>query len=117
MNKISKARKTRIDKRKQWQAKSEEIRKRDNYTCQFCQKKSPQVILNCHHIIPKQFKELYLDNDNLISLCQFCHKYSNYGPHKNGVSFTLWLINNFEKRFTQLINKYDEIVIKRASHL
>lgn len=46
--------------------------KRDNYTCQICDKRGGN--LNAHHIIPYAIDEsLALDIDNLITLCKSCH--------------------------------------------
>ena len=49
----------------------------DNYTCQKCgrnRKDEPDLILHCHHIIPRA-KELMFsaDVDNCITLCEECH--------------------------------------------
>lgn len=53
----------------EWMKLSRTIRKRDNYTCQYCEK-SPAY--DVHHIFPKRIK---IDNhpDNLITLCKSCH--------------------------------------------
>jgi hypothetical protein len=71
-----------------WSQKSkifrDEIFKRDNYTCQHCNRKRKEgdrVILNIHHI--KSFsthKELRFDESNVITLCIECHrKTDTYG--------------------------------------
>jgi len=61
-----------------------EILKRDNYTCKSCgrcRKTGDRVILNVHHL--KSFaihKELRFDMNNVITLCQECHrKTDTYG--------------------------------------
>jgi hypothetical protein len=53
----------------EWQKLAQEIRKRDNFTCQLCGKKGATDV---HHIIPRRIK---IDNspDNLITLCRSCH--------------------------------------------
>jgi hypothetical protein len=53
----------------QWKELAQKIRKRDNFTCQLCGKKSATDV---HHIIPRRIK---IDNspDNLITLCRSCH--------------------------------------------
>jgi hypothetical protein len=53
----------------EWKKLAQEIRKRDNFTCQYCGKKNAADV---HHIIPRRVK---IDNnpDNLITLCRSCH--------------------------------------------
>jgi endogenous inhibitor of DNA gyrase (YacG/DUF329 family) len=53
----------------EWKKLAQEIRKRDNFICQFCGKKNATDV---HHIIPRRIK---IDNspDNLITLCRSCH--------------------------------------------
>jgi hypothetical protein len=53
----------------EWKKLAQEIRKRDNFTCQLCGKKGATDV---HHIIPRRIK---IDNspDNLITLCRSCH--------------------------------------------
>ena len=55
----------------------QETFKRDNYTCQHCNyhKSKLSVPLHCHHIIPKSSSPIEAqDIDNLITLCETCHK-------------------------------------------
>ena len=49
-----------------------EILKRDNFTCQYCGRKSPDVILQIDHIIPKS-KNGKDNKDNLITACFDCN--------------------------------------------
>jgi hypothetical protein len=53
----------------EWKKIAQEIRIRDNFTCQLCGKKNATDV---HHIIPRRIK---IDNspDNLITLCRSCH--------------------------------------------
>jgi 5-methylcytosine-specific restriction endonuclease McrA len=53
----------------EWKNLAQEIRKRDNFICQYCGKKDATDV---HHIIPRRIK---IDNspDNLITLCRSCH--------------------------------------------
>jgi hypothetical protein len=53
----------------EWKKLAQEIRKRDNFTCQLCGKKGATDV---HHIIPRRMK---IDNspENLITLCRSCH--------------------------------------------
>ena len=54
------------------------IRKRDNYTCQICNKPFDALNTDVHHIN-------YNKNDcselNLITLCEFCHDRTNKNRH------------------------------------
>jgi hypothetical protein len=53
----------------EWKKLAQEIRKRDNFTCQLCGKKGATSV---HHIIPRRVR---IDNspENLITLCRSCH--------------------------------------------
>ena len=59
-----------------WKRISEQVRKRDNHTCQRCGKKQENIALPVHHIIPlREFEDYNEGNDinNLITLCPTCH--------------------------------------------
>ena len=71
----------------QWQKKREEIKQRDRYLCQACLHGAPGTEmqfnterLSVHHIInlEKDF-EKRLDNENLITLCQYHHEKAEEG--------------------------------------
>ena len=65
-----------------WKNKSIEIRKRDHFTCRVCLYNGTLTTknLSVHHIIPiNEDKSLYLDNDNLITLCIDCHERAEQG--------------------------------------
>ena len=74
-------------KSKAWTNKSIEIRQRDRYLCRVCEADLYNTIrqfnfdkLEVHHIIP--INEDYnkrLDNDNLITLCNYHHKMAEAG--------------------------------------
>ena len=53
-----------------WKKIAQQIRKRDNFICQYCGKYPSTSV---HHIIPRRIK---IDNspNNLITLCRSCHK-------------------------------------------
>lgn len=84
-NKDSKADKFRCTK--VWTNKSLEIRQRDKYLCKVCINNLYHTIntynynkLEVHHITP--IEEDYnkrLDNDNLITLCNYHHKLAEVG--------------------------------------
>lgn len=77
----------RFRKSKAWTNKSIEIRQRDRYLCKVCEADLYNTIrqYNCdklevHHIVP--INEDYnkrLDNDNLITLCNYHHKLAEAG--------------------------------------
>jgi DNA-directed RNA polymerase subunit RPC12/RpoP len=49
-----------------------ELFKRDEFTCQYCGRKPPQVILHADHIIPKS-KQGRSTIDNLVTSCLDCN--------------------------------------------
>jgi len=59
----------------------EEIRKRDNYTCQNCEMTEEEHLimygsnLCCHHI---DYNKMNSNKENIISLCYQCHGRTNY---------------------------------------
>ena len=65
-----------------WTKKSLEIRERDNFLCAYCRSTGKLVYkgLSVHHIIPlEEDIERGLDDDNLITLCDACHKAAEKG--------------------------------------
>ena len=75
---------------KKWKRKRDEILRRDHYECQMCRARIKEAARNgeqlhgydsrihravcVHHIKElKDYPELALDDDNLISLCHVCH--------------------------------------------
>lgn len=50
-----------------------EVFKRDNFTCQYCGRKPPEVILEVDHIIPKS-KNGSDDFSNLLTSCFDCNR-------------------------------------------
>lgn len=70
-----------------WQRKAEEIKGRDNYLCQVCIRnlyetkvRMNSTDLSVHHAIPlKTNYELRLNNDNLITLCEWHHELAESG--------------------------------------
>lgn len=79
-DKDSKADKFR--KSKAWTNKSREVRQRDRYLCRVCEADIYNTIrqynydkLEVHHIVPiNEDYDKRLDNDNLITLCNYHHK-------------------------------------------
>ena len=62
-------------KKKRW-----EVFKRDKFTCQYCGRFAPNVILHVDHIVPKS-KGGKNDLNNLIAACEDC----NYGKSDDTV--------------------------------
>lgn len=68
INRLSKKRRT-IPEDVKWR---KQIFKRDNYTCQMCNKRG--TTLNAHHIYPKAlYPKLRFKLSNGITLCKECH--------------------------------------------
>lgn len=68
---------------KKWR---EKVYKRDNYTCQSCNKKGYKI--NSHHIYSwDKYKEKRFDVDNGITLCEDCHKdfHKEFGYGNNDI--------------------------------
>ena len=84
-DKNSKANKFR--RTKAWTNKSIEIRQRDKYLCKVCINNLYNTIyqynydkLEVHHIVPvEEDYNKRLDNDNLITLCNYHHKLAEEG--------------------------------------
>ena len=74
-------------KSREWTRKSLEIRQRDRYLCVVCINNLYNTIsqynydkLEVHHITPiNEDYDRRLDNDNLITLCNYHHKLSDDG--------------------------------------
>lgn len=94
-DKDSKADKFR--KTKAWTNKSIEIRERDKYLCQVCINNLYNTInqfnfdkLEVHHITPvEEDYNRRLDNDNLITLCNYHHKLAEKGEIPREVLYRL----------------------------
>ena len=79
-----------------WIIKSDEIKKRDKYTCQNCNSKEHLAV---HHIYPKGRggKDI---NENLITLCDKCH----YMVHqRRNIYIGFWI-----KHFKKLIRNFKQ---------
>lgn len=77
---------------RQWKAKSVEIRERDHYLCQVCLSNHRLEYNNVsvHHIEKAaENEERRLDNYNLITLCEVCHKLADAGKIDKDFLFEL----------------------------
>lgn len=72
----------RLRSKSAWKKKREEIRERSFHLCEVCKDQgdyTPKEV-EVHHIRKlRTNKELYLDNDNLITLCLFHHREADRG--------------------------------------
>ena len=62
--------KLKLNKRKSWRFG---ILKRDNFTCQYCGRKAPEVALEVDHVIPKSKKGKDVD-ENYVTSCWECNR-------------------------------------------
>lgn len=88
----------KIRSKNKWGLKSKEMRKKANFLCEVCKEKGFFVFdnLEVHHIFSiKENKEKIFDDENLIVLCQQCHKKAESGK----------LSKNFLKK---ILEKRDE---------
>ena len=74
-------------KTNRWRVKSERIRERDQYLCRVCVTDTYNTVqqymysnLSVHHIVPLvEDPDRGLDNDNLITVCDFHHRLAETG--------------------------------------
>ena len=97
-----------------------EVYKRDNYTCQCCGDNKGGN-LNAHHIYGyAEYKDLRTDIDNLVTLCEDCHKryHKQYGyTNNNYKDFRIFLYNEMMKQNTLearlfYINTIEDITLR-----
>lgn len=65
-----------------WKEKRIQIKERDLYLCQVCKDKGKYIYdnLEVHHIIPlEEDYDKRLDDENLITLCEWCHERAERG--------------------------------------
>ena len=111
MKKISKSilkkrekRRLKREHREKWDLVRKNILVRDNYECQVCHQKIKNLKgIAVHHIIPREFKELFFDENNLITLCSRHHKWDKYSAHLNSLWFSEFFKKNFPERYGYLI--------------
>ena len=65
-----------------WTQKAKQIKEKAQYLCEVCRDKGIYTYdhLEAHHIIKvREDKEKYLDDDNLVCLCESCHQQADAG--------------------------------------
>jgi 5-methylcytosine-specific restriction endonuclease McrA len=75
-----------------WTIKRNEIVARDQYLCQWCKTEGQYTHehLEVHHIVPlEEDYELRLDNDNLITLCEWHHEWAERGQIERSALITI----------------------------
>jgi hypothetical protein len=72
--------------REKWKEIRKYVLKRDNYTCRQCGKKLHGGIAQIHHVSYND----YFDPDNMITLCQDCHKKKHV--MQEGLKILIWIV-------------------------
>jgi len=83
-----------------------EILKRDNFTCRYCGRASPEVVLNVDHVTPTS-KGGTDDWDNLITSCFDCNAGKSGRP----------IIHTQEETYEQFKKRIEDQVDKIQAHL
>jgi 5-methylcytosine-specific restriction endonuclease McrA len=104
-----------------WFSRREEIIKRDNYECQRCFNSKSESVLNVHHLryFPGHEPWEYEDDD-LITICQPCHKAVWISKSTSEEINNPWLVY---ERMKKLIPKnipprrYETAVLKLSNKL
>jgi hypothetical protein len=84
--------------------------KRDNDTCQMCNKKLIEnKSKHVHHILPNTKKYFQLrDNPmNGVLLCPYCHRFSPMSPHQNSLYFGYWLKRHNRPQYDFLVSQLE----------
>ena len=99
-----------------WKRKRAEIKKRDNFLCQICLRKLYRTVtilnykeaLQVHHIVPiEEDESLWLEDDNLITLCGYHHRLAEQGsiPKEELIEIVIEQINK-RKKYSPLYIKF-----------
>lgn len=87
-----------------WQKKRLEILKRDNFCCRSCLEDTKT--LNVHHIYYDNKKEPWeYDNDDLITLCDECHKEWHRIFNGHGSDLACIVVKTFMEWENKMIKK------------
>lgn len=85
------------------------VRKKNNYTCQYCGRKEPVIKTHGSHIYSEgQYRSMSADLDNILCLC-FTHHLGTWNKsepswHNNPIEMIEW----FNKKFPKLAKKLKE---------
>ena len=73
---------SKIRSRNRWKQKAKQIKEDAQYICEYCRAhgKITTQMLEVHHIVPlEEDDSLAFDDDNLICLCNACHRDAEAG--------------------------------------
>jgi len=90
-----------------------QVLERDNFTCQYCGRKAPDVILEVDHMIPKNYNGSD-DPENLITACKDCNQ-GKFDSVKMVKAECLTIFKNcskveikFAKETNQYLNRFNQ---------
>lgn len=100
---------------------SEQVRKRSNNCCEYCNKKVGETDqegktlkkIDAHHLQSRKVKDnpLKFDIFNAVAVCPLHHKFScNESFHRAPVVTINWLIKKFPERFEHVLMHYNDTV-------
>jgi predicted restriction endonuclease len=113
---MRKARRERIEKKKQDKSWADAVKSRDENKCVYCgimngqeytdkKGKKKKARIEAAHIIPREIHQFRYNIDNGISLCSTHHKWSyEFSIHKNPFVFFIWLQSNRKEQYLKLIS-------------
>lgn len=78
-----------------------EIFKRDGFTCQYCGRKPPEVVLNIEHVLP-QSRGGDDDSNNLLTSCRECNSGKSDNPLEESQLPSLETAERRRERIAQL---------------
>ena len=91
------------------------IKSRDNWACAIC---GTDYKPCCHHIIPRENKAYRYAEDNAITLCLKCHKFSRIiSAHNNPLAFFLWLQSFKSPLFFVAVERTKKMLLENGIQL
>lgn len=63
-------------------------------------------LLNCHHLLPRQFTEFQYHVDNGVALCCRHHTLGRFSAHKNAIWFSEWVHENLPELWEKVKLRY-----------